>query len=169
MQTIDLLDFVLTGSLPPFGRTTMRDDIVRLLGPHDTPHYPDHAPYGNLCFDLNYPDGPLNSVTIEFPHSDHEVQIYDWPIPRWIEKWPDPRIDWSFGPFQPGVSTEEVQSLVTELSEIKPFDYLGKAWGHGHVLEIPQSSVTLHFTATKDSDPRTLMTIQGGFPRHNAG
>lgn len=52
MLTIDVVDLVLTGRFPPFSELTMRDDITEKLGVCDSPHYPDHAPYGNLCFDL---------------------------------------------------------------------------------------------------------------------
>ena len=169
MLKIDIVNLVLGGTLPPFNSSFTRQGISELLGETDEPHCPDHALYGNVCFDLVNGVGPLSAISISFPHDDHRVRTHkNVPLPPWLNQWPDGRFDWDLGPFKPGLNTETLMAFSSEFEPLETHPYNMKAWGHGHIACMPKSNVQLFFDATREEDDRTLSLILAVLPRQDA-
>ncbi len=165
MIHIDLIDFVLRGIIGSFSAQSTRDHILGSLGPADSPSYPDHVVYGNLCFDLMN-GGPLALVQILFPHEiyshcPHQEWETTWHPPRWLTAWPDDRFSWELGPFVPAATVLDVTRAITELQKVEPEKSLWRAYGDGVTLIVPGSDVMIDFDALRAGDVLTLSRITG--------
>jgi len=167
MIEIDLVDFVLRGTIGPFSAQTNRDDIVSVLGPPDQPSYPTHVLYGNLCFDLAGGIGPLGLVQIAIPHEaqsicPHPDWAKTWTPPIWLKTWPDHRVAWKLGPFVPNATMTDIQNAIPELQELKPEEplWVGQNDKRFHLL-VPTSNVYIEFESLQKDAIKTLSWLIG--------
>jgi hypothetical protein len=163
---IDLVDFVLRGTIAPFTTRSTRADIFSLLGSSDQPSYPNHVVYGNLGFDMEGLAGPLALVQIGIPHEDHircphPDWLQNWKPPPWLESWPDPRFVWTLGPFVPDATLPEIQAAIPELQNLKPEEPMWQAYGEMFYLTVPTSRAMIEFESVQKGGVKTLSRIVG--------
>ena len=152
MVALNLLDFALHGMLGPFHRQMSRDDIESLVGPSDD-CYPALVAFGNISFDLGDGVGPPCAPQIQFPAWYRDDQM---PI------WPDPRFDWTFGPFDADATYDSLLLAIPTLRDLDLNEGTRYPAGRMAGLFIPTTGVELTFES-RPGESHLRLTVMAAY------